>query len=51
MGPPDIAWQDVAGIAAGHLEDLAAQLRQAKKGNAEAFIAFPSPAECLETEH
>ena len=47
-GPSGASWQDVAGTAATNLEVLAAQLRQARIGNCESFITFPSPAECME---
>jgi hypothetical protein len=50
IGPSNMTWQDIAGIAADNLEALVAQLRAAKGGNAEAFIAFPSPSELLEVE-
>lgn len=46
--PSDVSWQDVAGTAATNLEVLAGMLHEARKGNHEAFIVFPSPAECLE---
>ncbi len=46
--PSGVSWQDVAGTAAINLEVLASMLMEARKGNCEACITFPSPAECLE---
>lgn len=48
QGPSDVSWQDVAGTAATNLEVLASMLHEARKGNCESCITFPSPAECLE---
>lgn len=50
MGPSGASWQDVAGTAAVNLTCLANMLTEARKGNAEPFITFPSPAECMEAE-
>lgn len=50
VGPSDVSWQDVAGTAMVNAQVLAAQLEQARLGNCESFITFPSPAECLEGE-
>lgn len=48
VGPSGSSWQDVAGTAAVNLTVLANQLNEARHGNAESFITFPSPSECLE---
>lgn len=48
VGPSDASWQDVAGTCATNLEVLSAQLHQARQGNAESFVTFPDPQECLE---
>jgi hypothetical protein len=50
VGPSDVSWQDVAGTAAVNLQVLASQLDQARNGQAEPGIVFPSPAECLPGE-
>ena len=47
MGPSDIkGWQDVAGTAMVNAQVLASQLEQARLGNHESFIVFPSPDDC-----
>jgi len=43
MGPSDASWQDVAGTCAVNLQVLASQLEQARQGNHESAIVFPSP--------
>ena len=48
VGPSDVSWQDVAGTAATNAQWLANLLYDARKGNAESFLTFPSPSECLE---
>jgi len=50
VGPSDVSWQDVAGTATVSLQCLVWQLEEARKGNCESFITFPSPSECLEDE-
>lgn len=48
MGPSDASWQDVAGTCATNCEVMAMLLHAARRGNHEAFLTFPSPAEALE---
>lgn len=48
VGPSDASWQDVAGTASVNAQVLANILAEARKGNHEAGLVFPSPAECLE---
>lgn len=48
QGPSEVSWQDVAGTAATNLEVLAKMLHDARKGNHESIISFPSPWDCLE---
>lgn len=48
MGPSNSTWQDVAGTASTNAQVLANQLMQARLGNHEPFITFPSPTEILE---
>jgi hypothetical protein len=43
VGPSGTTWQDVAGTASANLLALSAQLEQARSGDAEPFIIFPSP--------
>jgi hypothetical protein len=50
VGPGGTSWQDVAGTAMVNAQVLASQLEQARLGNCESFITFPSPAECLGDE-
>lgn len=50
VGPSDASWQDVAGTCSVNLEVLASQLKQARLGNHESAITFPSPSECLDSE-
>lgn len=45
-----VTWTDVAGTAAVNLRHLAALLDNAREGNAEPFLVFPSPSECLIAE-
>jgi hypothetical protein len=47
IGPSTSSWQDVAGTCAVNLECLAAQLKQARLGNCESGITFPSPDEAI----
>jgi hypothetical protein len=42
VGPSDSTWQDVAGTLAVSLRGLANQVEQARAGNAQPFIVFPS---------
>lgn len=42
MGDSGTTWHDVAGTLAVNLRCLASQVEQARKGNAEPFLAFPS---------
>jgi hypothetical protein len=49
VGPSDVSWQDVAGTCATNFEVLAMLLHEARKGNHEAGIVFPSPSEAMET--
>lgn len=48
VGPSDVSWQDVAGTASVNLKVLASLLDQARLGNAEPFLTFPAPSECME---
>lgn len=43
VGPSDASWQDVAGTAAVNFQCLASALREARAGNCEWPIVFPSP--------
>lgn len=47
MGPTNSSWQDVAGTCAVNLDVLSSQLKEARNGNAESFLVFPSPLEIL----
>lgn len=46
VGPSGSSWQDIAGTAVVNLRALADQIEQARQGNAESAIVFPSPADC-----
>jgi hypothetical protein len=50
VGPSDASWQDVAGTCVVNLRVLAGQIEQARLGNCESFISFPSPTEALKSE-
>jgi len=50
VGPSGSAWQDVAATAAVNAHVLFQQLTEARAGNAEAGLVFPSPLECMEVE-
>lgn len=47
VGPSDVSWQDVAGTASINLRWLATLLDNARQGNCELPIVFPSPTELL----
>lgn len=47
VGPSNVSWHDIAETAMGHAQLLADQLVSAYLGNAEPFITFPSPSECM----
>lgn len=51
VGPTDVSWQDVAGTAMVNFQVLGSQLEQARLGNAEAGLVFPSPSEALGEEN
>ncbi len=48
IGPSDASWQDVAGTCAINMMRLAGMLNEARIGNAEPFLVFPDPRECIE---
>jgi len=48
MGPADATVSQMAWSASTNAYCLARQLRAAAEGKAESFVAFPSPAECME---
>ena len=50
VGPSEVSWQDVAGTCVVNLRVLADQIEQARLGNAESFITFPSVSEAVEDE-
>ena len=50
VGPSGVSWQDVAGTAMVNAQVLASQLEQARLGNAEWFLTFPSPDDCGRNE-
>ncbi len=49
IGPSGTSWQDVAGTASVNAQVLANILSEARKGNHESALVFPSPAECIES--
>jgi hypothetical protein len=42
VGPSFAPWQDVAGTLGVNLRALASQVEQARAGNAEPYVVFPS---------
>ncbi len=48
MGQSGVSWQDVAGTASTNALALGNMLAEARKGNHEAAIVFPSPSECMD---
>lgn len=49
MGASDTSWRDVAGTAAVNLRQLALLLDNARAGDSEPFLVFPSLAGLLDT--
>lgn len=47
LGPSGVSWQYVAGTTMVNLRVLANQIEQARLGNCESIITFPSPKECV----